>query len=147
MQHNQWKDLFYLLRHERRALIITAVLVFILVLLKLALIGVMKKNKDRGNHLITCQTEHKAVLDTARHLESIGKKVTYLPVDEYGRVDPKKLRDELKENTLLISIMYANNEIGVIQPMKEISELCKKHGLLFMSDATQAVGKRGCYFL
>ncbi len=86
----------------------------------LALIGVMERNKDKGNHLITCVTEHKAILDTARHLESLGNKVTYLPVDEFGSVDLEKLKNAITDETVLISIMFANNERGTIADISEI---------------------------
>jgi cysteine desulfurase len=86
-------------------------------------------------------TEHKAVLDTCQKIEKEGGEVTYLEVDREGLVDLKKLEAAIKPNTILVSIMWANNETGVIQPMKEIGEICKKHGVLFFSDATQAVGK------
>ncbi|MEM6723760.1 MAG: IscS subfamily cysteine desulfurase [Bacteroidota bacterium] len=107
----------------------------------LALKGAFEMYSRKGNHIITLTTEHKAVLDACRKIEKQGGEVTYLDVEPNGLVDLGKLEAAIKENTIMISIMYANNEIGVIQPMKEISALCKKHGILFMSDATQAVGK------
>jgi cysteine desulfurase len=106
----------------------------------LALIGVMEKNKSKGNHLITCVTEHKAVLDTARHLESIGCKVTYLPVDEFGLVDLEKLKNSITNETVLISVMFANNEIGTIANVSEIGKIAHEHNVLFHTDAAQAVG-------
>ncbi len=106
----------------------------------LALIGVMEKNKDKGNHLITCVTEHKAILDTARHLESLGNKVTYLPVDEFGIIDLEKLKDVITDETVLISIMFANNEIGTIANISEIGKIAQDKGILFHTDAAQAVG-------
>jgi cysteine desulfurase len=96
---------------------------------------------SKGNHIITATTEHKAVLDTCKHIEKIGGKVTYLEVDAEGLIDLKELEAAITDKTILISIMYGNNEVGVIQPVREISALAKKHGVLFMTDATQAVGK------
>ncbi len=107
----------------------------------LAIKGVFEMYARKGNHIITLQTEHKAVLDTCKVVEKKGGEVTYLQVERNGLIDLAKLEAAIKPNTILISIMYANNETGVIQPMKEIGELCAKHGVLFMSDATQAVGK------
>lgn len=106
----------------------------------LALMGVMEKNKSKGNHLITCVTEHKAVLDTAKHLENSGYKVTYLPVDEYGLIDPDELENSITEETVLISIMFANNEIGTIQNVSEIGKIAHEHDVYFHTDAAQAVG-------
>ncbi len=106
----------------------------------LALMGVMEKNKAKGNHLITCVTEHKAVLDTARHLESIGYKVTFLPVDEFGLIDLEKLKDSITNETILISVMFANNEIGTIANVSEIGKIAHDHNVLFHTDAAQAVG-------
>ncbi|MEE9373611.1 MAG: IscS subfamily cysteine desulfurase [Saprospiraceae bacterium] len=107
----------------------------------LALKGIFEMYKRKGNHIITLQTEHKAVLDSCDKIEKMGGEVTYLQVERDGRVDLGKLEAAIRENTILISIMWANNETGVIQPMKEIGQICEKHGVLFMSDATQAVGK------
>ena len=107
----------------------------------LALKGVFEMYSRKGNHIITLKTEHKAVLDSCQKIEKMGGEVTYLDVDREGLVDLKELEAAIKDNTILISVMWANNETGVIQPMKEIGEICKKHGVLFMSDATQAVGK------
>jgi len=95
----------------------------------------------KGNHIITLKTEHKAVLDSCKKIEKMGGEVTYLDVMDDGLVDLEALEAAIKENTILVSIMYANNETGVIQPMKEIGEICARKGVLFMSDATQAVGK------
>ena len=106
----------------------------------LALLGVMEKNKEKGNHLITCVTEHKAILDTAKHLESIGYDVTYLPVDEFGMIDLEQLESTITEKTVLISIMFANNEIGTIQNVSQIGVIAHKHNVLFHTDAAQAVG-------
>ncbi len=107
----------------------------------LALKGVYEMYQRKGNHIITLQTEHKAVLDACKKIEKMGGEVTYLPVQGDGLVDLAALEAAITDKTILISIMYANNETGVIQPMKEIGEICEKHGVLFMSDATQAVGK------
>ncbi|UKJ09352.1 IscS subfamily cysteine desulfurase [Solitalea lacus] len=107
----------------------------------LALKGVFEMYKDKGNHIITVVTEHKCVLDSAHHIEKLGGQVTYLPVKPDGLIDLQLLEDSITDKTILISIMYANNEIGVIQPVKEISAIARKHGVLFHTDATQAVGK------
>ena len=106
----------------------------------LALLGVMERNKSKGNHLITCVTEHKAILDTAKHLEKIGCKVTYLPVDEYGLIDLDELKSAITDETVLISIMFANNEIGTIQNVSEIGAIAHEHNVLFHTDAAQALG-------
>ncbi len=103
--------------------------------------GVFEMYQDKGNHIITAVTEHKAVLDTCKHLEKQGAKVTYLPVKEDGLIDLKELEAAMTPQTILVCIMYGNNEIGVIQPVKEISAIAHKHGALFMTDATQTVGK------
>lgn len=107
----------------------------------LALKGVFEMYSSKGNHIITCTTEHKAVLDTCKHIEKLGGEVTYLPVQADGLIDLGELEKAITSKTILISIMYGNNEIGVIQPIREISALAKKHGILFFTDATQAVGK------
>ncbi|MBK6700332.1 MAG: IscS subfamily cysteine desulfurase [Saprospiraceae bacterium] len=107
----------------------------------LALKGVYEMYSRKGNHIITVTTEHKAVLDTCKVLEKKGAEVTYLEVGADGMIDLKALESAIKPTTILISVMWANNETGVIQPMKEIGNICAKHGILFMSDATQAVGK------
>ena len=106
----------------------------------IALLGTMQKYADRGNHLITCVTEHKAILDTAKHLESLGKKVTYLPVNEFGEIDLKELEDSITDDTVMISIMAANNEIGTIADVKAIGEIAHRHDVIFHTDAAQAVG-------
>jgi cysteine desulfurase len=103
--------------------------------------GVYEMYASKGNHIITCTTEHKAVLDTCKHIERTGGEVTYLEVKADGLIDLKELEAAIKPTTILIAIMYANNEIGVMQPVKEISALAKKNGILFFSDAVQAVGK------
>ena len=108
----------------------------------LAIKGVVEFYKDKGNHVITCVTEHKAVLDSCRALERAGKAtVTYLPVDKYGMVDPDDVRSAITDKTVLISIMYANNEIGTIHPIAEIGKIAKEKGVIFHCDAVQAVGK------
>ena len=103
--------------------------------------GVYEMYASKGNHIITCTTEHKAVLDTCKHIEHLGGEVTYLPVAANGLIDLTALEAAIKPTTILIAIMYANNEIGVVQPVKEISTIAKKHGVLSFSDAVQAVGK------
>lgn len=106
----------------------------------IALVGTMEKYQDRGNHLITCVTEHKAILDTVRHLEGLGKKITYLPVDQYGQIDLKGLENEITEKTVMISIMAANNEIGTISDVESIGKIAHEHNVIFHTDAAQAVG-------
>ena len=103
--------------------------------------GVYEMYASKGNHIITTKTEHKAVLDTCKKIEKLGGTVTYLDVKEDGLVDLAELESAITDKTILVSIMWANNETGVIQPMKEIGDICAKHGVLFMSDSTQAVGK------
>ena len=103
--------------------------------------GVYEMYASKGNHIITSTTEHKAVLDTCKHLEKLGAEVTYLEVQPDGLIDLKQLEAAMKPTTILVAIMYANNEIGVIQPVKEIGAIAKKHGALFFTDAVQAVGK------
>ena len=107
----------------------------------LALKGVFEMYADKGNHLITTEIEHKAILDTCKHLEKLGAEVTYLKVNSDGLIDLKELEAAITPKTIMVSIMYANNEIGVINPIREISAVAKKHGVLMMSDITQAVGK------
>lgn len=107
----------------------------------LALKGIFEMYYRSGNHIITLKSEHKAVLDTCEKIEKMGGEVTYLDVDQKGLVNLNDLENAITDKTILVSIMWANNEIGVIQPMKEIGEICKKRGVLLMSDATQAVGK------
>lgn len=107
----------------------------------LAIKGVAEMYAAKGNHIITVNTEHKAVLDACRHLEKQGLKVTYLEPAGDGLIDLKELEDAITDKTILVTIMYGNNEIGVIQPVREISAIAKKHGVLFHTDATQAVGK------
>lgn len=107
----------------------------------LALNGIFEAYAAKGNHIITVATEHKAVLDTCKHIEKKGGEITYLNVKADGLIDIHELEKAIKSNTILISVMYANNEIGVIQPIKQISAIAKKHSVLFFSDATQAAGK------
>ncbi|HEY7220013.1 MAG TPA: IscS subfamily cysteine desulfurase [Candidatus Binatia bacterium] len=107
----------------------------------LALKGAAESYRDKGCHIVTCVTEHKAVLDSCKVLEKRGFRVTYLAVERDGLLDMQKLKDALTTQTILISIMAANNEIGTIQPVQEIGRLAKERGILFHSDATQAVGK------
>jgi len=105
-----------------------------------ALKGILSANEKKGNHIITTKIEHHAVLHTCEYLEKKGAEVTYLDVDENGLIDLKQLEESIKDNTVLISIMFANNEIGTIQPIKEIGELAKKNNIIFHTDAVQAVG-------
>jgi cysteine desulfurase len=107
----------------------------------LAIKGAAEMYREKGNHIITQVTEHKAVLDTCKRLEKYGYQVTYLPVERDGRINPDDLRRAITPKTILISIMYANNEIGVIQPIEEIGRIAKEHGVLFHCDGVQAVGK------
>jgi cysteine desulfurase len=107
----------------------------------LAIKGVADFYKDKGNHIITCRTEHKAVLDTCKRLEREGFEVTYLNVDKAGRVDPEDVRKAITDKTILVSIMFANNEIGTVQPVAEIGAICREKGVLFHCDAVQGVGK------
>jgi cysteine desulfurase len=107
----------------------------------LAIKGVYDMYASKGNHIITCTIEHKAVLDTCKQLEKHGAEVTYLPVAADGMLDLEALEAAIKPTTILISIMYANNEIGTVMPIKEIGAIAKKHGVLLFTDATQAVGK------
>lgn len=105
-----------------------------------AIKGVAYANKDKGNHIITTAIEHHAVLHTCQYLESDGFEVTYLPVDENGLVSPEQVRAAIKPNTILITIMFANNEIGTIQPIAEIGKIAKEKNVIFHTDAVQAVG-------
>lgn len=107
----------------------------------LALKGIAEMYRERGNHIITQVTEHKAILDTCKKLEKQGYRVTYLPVGADGLIDLEDLKRAIDDKTILVSIMYANNEIGVIQPVREIGAICKEKGVLFHTDAVQAVGK------
>lgn len=107
----------------------------------LAIKGVFEMYARKGNHIITVTTEHKAVLDTCKKIEKMGGEVTYLEVNDKGLINLEELEAAIKKNTILVSVMWANNETGVIQDVKAIGEICAKHGVLFFSDATQAVGK------
>jgi cysteine desulfurase len=108
----------------------------------LAIKGVLDFYREKGNHIITCVTEHKAILDSCRALERAGRAtVTYLPVDKFGMVDPDAVRKAITDKTVLITIMYANNEIGTIHPIAEIGRIAKEKGIVFHSDGTQGVGK------
>ncbi len=107
----------------------------------LAIKGIYEMYATKGNHIITATTEHKAVLDTCKHIEKSGGEVTYLQVKPDGLIDLNELEAAIKPTTILIAIMYANNEIGVVMPMKEISAIARKHGVLLFTDGTQAVGK------
>ncbi|MGH9579398.1 MAG: IscS subfamily cysteine desulfurase [Terriglobales bacterium] len=107
----------------------------------LAIKGAAEMYREKGNHVITCVTEHKAVLDTCKRLEKSGCRVTYLPVQADGRIDLDDLKRAIDDKTILVTIMAANNEIGVLQPVEEIGKICKERGVLFHSDAVQAVGK------
>jgi cysteine desulfurase len=108
----------------------------------LAIKGVVEFYREKGDHIVTCVTEHKAVLDSCRALERAGKaSVTYLPVDKYGMVDPDAVRKALTDRTVLVTIMYANNEIGTIHPVAEIGRIARERGVVFHCDAVQAAGK------
>lgn len=110
----------------------------------LALKGIFEAYKSKGNHIITCKTEHKAVLDTCLYLEDHGAKITYLNVDKEGLIDLEELKAAIEPATILVSIMAANNETGVIQPIEKIAEICNDKNVLFFCDATQFVGKERC---
>jgi cysteine desulfurase len=112
--------------------------------INLALKGIFEAYKSKGNHIITCKTEHKAVLDTCLYLEGQGAEITYLDVDKEGLIDPVELMDAIKPTTILVSIMAANNETGVIQPIEKIAEICNDKDVLLFCDATQFVGKERC---
>lgn len=109
--------------------------------INLAIKGVAEAYSDRGKHIVTVSTEHSAVLDTCRYLETKGFEVTYLPVQKDGLLDLEIVRSAIRRDTILVSVMHVNNETGVIQPIKEISDLAHEKGSLFMSDCTQSVGK------
>jgi cysteine desulfurase len=106
----------------------------------IALFGIAEKYATKGDHIITCVTEHKAILDSARRLEQLGKNITFLPVDQYGRVDPEAVRNAITPRTILISIMAANNEIGTIPDLKALGTIAREHGVLFHADGAQYVG-------
>src|ERR1700678_2638168 len=107
----------------------------------LAIKGIAEMYKERGNHIITQVTEHKAVLDTCKRLEKYGYRVTYLPVKADGLIDIEDLKRAMDDQTILVTIMAANNEIGVLQPIREIGALCHERGVLFHCDAVQSIGK------
>lgn len=107
----------------------------------LALKGVVEAYASKGNHIITTAVEHKAVLDTCKILQKKGTEITFLPVNDSGQIDLTELEDSIRPETILISVLFANNEIGTIMPVREIALVAKKHGVLFFTDATQAVGK------
>ena len=107
----------------------------------LAIKGVAEAYFNQGRHIITAQTEHRAILDPCQYLESLGFEVTYLPVEKDGLIDLTRLEKAIRPDTILVSVMAANNEIGVIQPLSEIGEICHEHGVLFHSDGAQAIGK------
>lgn len=107
----------------------------------LALKGIAYLKKNKGKHIITSVIEHPAILNTCKYLDDIGYRITYVPVDDQGLVDPADVEDAVTDNTILISIMHANNEIGTIQPIKEISAIAHEHGVLVHTDAVQSVGK------
>ena len=107
----------------------------------LAIKGVAEMYKEKGNHIITAVTEHKAVLDTCKRLEKYGYRVTYMAVQKNGLIDLEELKRVMDDKTILVTIMAANNEIGVVQPLAEIGKLCHERGVIFHTDATQAVGK------
>src|ERR1700739_2561318 len=107
----------------------------------LAIKGVAEMYREKGNHIITAVTEHKAVLDTCKRLEKYGYRVTYLPVQKDGLIDLEDLKRAMDDKTILVTIMWANNEIGGLQPVAEIGKLCRERGVISHTDATQAVGK------
>lgn len=107
----------------------------------LAIKGVFETYASKGNHIITTNIEHKAVLDSCKHIEKKGAEITYLPVNAQGLITPQQVEGAIRSNTILISVMYANNETGTILPVKEVGAVAKKHNVLMFSDATQAVGK------
>lgn len=107
----------------------------------LALKGVFEMYAGKGNHIITAQTEHKAVIDTCAHIEKMGGEITWLPVGPDGLIDTAALEAAIRPSTILIAVMYANNETGVLQPIRAISAIARRHGILFFSDAAQAAGK------
>jgi len=107
----------------------------------IAILGAARMYQRKGKHLITCLTEHKAVIDPMRNLENQGWEITWLGVDEHGRLDLQELRDAIREDTVLVSLMHGNNEIGTLHPVKEIGAICRENGVLFHCDATQTLGK------
>jgi cysteine desulfurase len=111
----------------------------------LALKGIARAYKEQGQHIVTQQTEHRAVLDSCHTLEQEGFTITYLPVDRHGLVAPEAVQQAITDQTILVSIMHANNEVGTIQPLAEIGAVVKARGILFHSDAVQTVGKIACH--
>lgn len=111
----------------------------------LAIKGIARAYKDKGHHLVTQHTEHRAVLDSCRSLEKEGFEITYLPVDQYGLVAPEAVREAIIDQTVLVSLMHANNEVGTVQPLAEIGTIVKEKGVLFHTDAVQTVGKIACH--
>lgn len=107
----------------------------------LAIKGVAQMYAEKGNHIITAASEHKAVLDTCKHLEKEGCRITYLPLQADGLIDLDMLKESITDKTILVTIMYANNEIGVLQPIRDIGKICKERGVLFHTDGVQAIGK------
>jgi cysteine desulfurase len=107
----------------------------------IAIKGAAEMYAEKGNHIITSPTEHKAVLDTCQYLETKGYQVTYLPVDQYGQVNPTDVEKAITPKTIIVSIMFANNEIGTVNKIAQIGKICKSHGVLFHTDAVQAIGK------
>src|SRR3989304_55999 len=106
-----------------------------------AIKGVFFTLREKGNHIITTQIEHPAVINPCRFLEKLGAEVTYVPVDRYGSVDPQDIKKAVSAKTILITVMHANNEVGTIQPIEEISKIAREHGIVFHTDAAQSVGK------
>ena len=109
--------------------------------INLALKGVAEFYKDKGNHIITCRTEHKATLDTCKRLERQGCTITWLDVDKFGRITAQQVREAITDKTILVTVMFANNEIGTVQPIAEIGAVCREKGVLFHCDAVQGLGK------
>ncbi|HEX3766836.1 MAG TPA: aminotransferase class V-fold PLP-dependent enzyme, partial [Puia sp.] len=109
--------------------------------INLAIKGIFELMAGKGKHIITATTEHRAVLDTCAHLEKLGAEVSYLPVQSDGLIDPAVIQSAIRKDTILVAVMYANNETGVIQPVQAISQIAKQQGIIFFTDATQAVGK------
>ena len=107
----------------------------------LALKGVFFALRDKGDHIVTTRIEHPAIIEPCRFLERLGARVTYLPVDGTGRIDPDDLRKAITPRTILVSIMHANNEVGTIQPIEDCARIAHEHGVLFHTDAAQSVGK------
>ena len=103
--------------------------------------GVLERLKEKGNHIITTKIEHPSIIKPCEYLEKQGAKITYIEVDQFGRVNPHEIEEAITDKTILISVMHANNEVGTLQPIEEISEIAKKHHVLFHTDASQSVGK------